>query len=82
TLHNVEIAYYNFKSKYFYIILRFVTLLLFLLPNKWYFISFLMIPLFFYGYIKIRHLSKVGLLSNIIVTYVLGFFILLTLNKV
>ena len=82
TTHNVEIAYDNFKSKYFYIVLRFFTLLLFLLPGKWYFISFFMIIIFFYGYIKIRHLSKIGLISNLVVTYTLGFFILLVLNKV
>lgn len=82
TFYNIDTAYVNFRIKYFYILLRFIVLILFLLPKNWYFVSLGVIPIFFYGFFKVKHLTKIGLVSNILITYGLGFLILIVLQRI
>ncbi len=81
-IYNTQVAYYNFATKYHYIILRLITMLLFFLPGKWYLVSLLMVPVFFVVYNKVRHITKIGLVFNFFVTYLLGYTILLVLGRV
>ncbi len=81
-LYSKELAYRNFNKKNHYIFLRLITMLLFLLPDKFLFLSYLMFPLFIILKIKSKHFSFASFGLNILSTYFFGFLILYLSRKI
>ncbi|MFN3550731.1 MAG: DUF3307 domain-containing protein [Endomicrobiia bacterium] len=81
-LYGKELAYKNFNKKNYYIFLRLITMVFFLLPGKFFLLSFLVLPLFIILKIKVKHLSFYGFKVNILSAYFYGSLILYLLRKV
>lgn len=73
--YSKEVAEKNFKFKYLYIFLRLITILLFLFPGQWRLISFITIPMFVLGHIKLKSLTTIGLIFNLVITYLIGYLV-------
>lgn len=80
--YNKEVAYKNFNKKYYYIFLRFITMLFFLLPGKFYLFSISILPLFILVKKKINYLSNLAGIINIVSPYLFGVLILYFLRRI
>lgn len=75
-LYGIDVSIGNFNQKYYYIVLRLGVLLLFLLPGRWFLLSFLMLPVMFYIFKRKNNLSYLGFWISSACVYLLGFLIL------
>ncbi len=78
---NKETAYSFFKKKYYSIVLNLLIMVAFLLPNKFFLISLLVLPLSWILNKKVKFLSPISWWINTISSYSLGILILYLLEK-
>lgn len=78
---NKETAYDFFKKRYYVIFLNLLVMLSFLVPNKIYLLSLVIIPTSWILNRKIKFISNINWLINTIVSYGLGLIILYLLEN-
>lgn len=81
-IYNKQTAYDKFNKRQYPIIFCFIILLIFLLPDKWFVLSFLLIPISLFVYNKFNIVSPLGRWIYNTVPYVIGICNLCILGKI